>query len=468
MPELQDKNKLADAAKRLAQSYELVQLGSTTFIPVHWQTLELDPLPPQGERIWMPLQRDDERKLANQKFNVLFASDGELRNFDFMVKQFAKPHDHGVSTLLVRTDQGLKALDRHGKLVDHDGSFTPNFIVPILNEDPADKQEVFDVIVEWLGGKKEEATSLLHHLATALAPGWSAVKYVLLLGEGRNGKGVLLSMLVELLGADNVSGITRQAMAERSPTCVELNHKLLNVVFDGEMAYIKDSSAEKTLVAGEPLWVRMLYESGTTRVQTNALFIEGLNLEPKARDKSPALQKRLSRFSFPNVYALDKKFHQRMTGERMLGAFLALLIDHFVEESEVAAKLAPTKGSTQLQLEQVWIGSPIQQYLEHLFLTDPTAIDKLGSGDFEWDKFLASFKPWAMDQNLGERSDGDLLQLGKVAFDIRWKAKRDPATKTVKNRKVIKALRPETLQALEQMKGEPDGTEHPDAELVGD
>ena len=79
----------------------------------------------------------------------------------------------------------------------------------MLNEDVADKDRVFGVITEWLDSE-EEAHSLLHHLATALAPGWSAVKYVLLLGEGRNGKSLLMKMLHQMIGWDNVSSVTRQ------------------------------------------------------------------------------------------------------------------------------------------------------------------------------------------------------------------------------------------------------------------
>jgi len=456
MPDLKDKKELAQAARSMAEGFELVHQNGTLYVPVGWFNMEMDPPPAVGEAIWIPLNRHELLELANDQFNVLFANDGEARSFEFMLKQFAK-HGRGSGALLIRTDAGLKTINAVGQLIDHDGSFSPNFLGPTLNEDPSDKEEVWKTIVEWLGGSEDEAHSLLHHLATALAPGWSAVKYVLLIGEGRNGKGVLLAMLTELFGDGNISSISRQAMAERSPTCVELNNKLLNIIFDGEMGYIKDSSAEKTLIAGEPLWVRMLYESGTTRVQTNALFIEGLNFEPKARDKSPALQKRLIRYSFPNVYPMNPAFHSRMTGETMVGALLSLLLDHFVQEKELAIKLAPTKKSTEMQYDQVWINSPILQFLESLYQTDPKLLDRIGDVDFELDKFLNSFKPWAQTQGLPERSDGDLLALVRQSFNVKWKAKRENGK--VKNRKVLGGYRPETLIAIEQITGGTDGDE---------
>jgi putative DNA primase/helicase len=404
--------------------------------------------------------------LANLKSKILFANDSELRSFEFMVRQVASQNTEEISRILVKTEEGMRQLDGKGQLVEHDDSFTPNYVKPMLNENLADKQHVFDVITEWLGGSVREADSLLNHLATCLAPGYSAVKYILLLGEGRNGKSVLLSMLTGLFGKENISSVTRQMMAERSPTCIELNDKLLNVVFDGEMSYIKDSSMEKTLIAGEAGVVRMLYENGTTTVQTNALFIEALNLEPKARDKSSALQKRLVRFQFPNVYAQNKEFFRHMTSEKMLGALLSLLIDHYVEEKDIALKLTPTEKSLELQMDQVWITSPVLQYLDYLLTTDPSAITKLEAGGYPVDSLLASFKPWAESQNMQDRSDGDFLLLLKSSFDIGWKTAR--VNGKPKNQKIIKGLRPETAAALDQMKGDIHGTEHSEDELVGD
>jgi hypothetical protein len=210
----------------------------------------------------------------------------------------------------------------------------------------------------------------------------------------------------------------------------------------------------------------MLYENGTTTVQTNALFVEALNLEPKVRDKSAALQKRLVRFQFPNVYQQDKAFHRHMTSERMLGALLSLLIDHYVEEKDIALKLTPTDKSMELQLDQVWITSPVLQYLDYLHGTDPGAIAKLEAGNYPVDSLLASFKPWAESQNMQDRSDGDFLLLLKSSFDIGWKTSR--VNGKPKNQKVLKGIKPETLEALKLMKGDSHGTEHTDEELVGD
>lgn len=448
MLELSSKATLARAARTVAESYELVQHGSHTFIPCHWLTEAIGPLP-AAERIWQPLTRNDKRRLANQTQNILFATDSELTNFDLMLRQYAVEDESVIQHLLVRTEDGLKMLDETGTLVEPTGQFCPNVLKPVLNTDEAAKAEVFDVIKGWLNSE-EEAHSLLHHLATALCPGWSAVKYVLLIGDGRNGKSVLLSMLQDLFGASNVSNVTRQQIAERLPVCVELNNKLLNIIFDGEMAYIKDSSMEKTLIAGEPGSVRLLYENGNTRVLTNALFLEALNSEPKTRDKSGALQKRLSRFWFPNTYPIDMAFEKRMRSDELLGAFLSLLLDHFVTKYELADKLKQTSGSSALQVEQNLLNSPLHQFVSYLVSSDASWNDRLRQPVMV-DPLVDSFMAWRVNEGFTEFSTADVKRLFKEGFSTDWKTVRQ-AGKVVKKQRLLEP-KPEILALLNQLKG---------------
>lgn len=466
MLELTPKPAQARAARTLAKSYELVQHTTTTYIPADWLTEEVKPLPSADSRIWLPMSRRFKQRLANQECNILFGNDSELSNFDFMLRQYADEDEERTRSLFVRTQEGLRVLSENGELVDPDGTFRPNVIKPMLNSDDVLKKEVFDVITGWLDSE-EEAHALLNHLATSLSPGFSVVKYVLLIGDGRNGKSLLLLMLSDLFGAENVSNITRQQMAEQNPVCVELNNKLLNVVFDGRMDYIKDSGLEKTLIAGEPGYIRMLYESGTTKVQTNALFVEGLNKEPKSRDKSSALQKRLVRFRFPNVFPLDLAFEAKMRSPDMLGAFLSLLIDHFVQRDDLVEKLKPTAGSIGLQVDQMWANSPMFQFItQHLMVNEPLWQDKvLGS---EIDPLIQSFMAWRLNEGYSEYSSADVLNMSKDVFQLDWKSKRVNGKPTGKVRRII-GFKPETTIFIEQYVRE-ESTDDPEdiEELVAD
>ena len=133
--ELKAKAAQAEAARTLSRSFELVQHHSTTYIPADWQTEDVEPLPPPDRRIWLPLTRKDKLLLANRKSNILFASDGELASFDYMLRQFADEDFTRPQDIFVRTPEGLRVLSENGVLEEPDGVFRPNFLRPMLNQD---------------------------------------------------------------------------------------------------------------------------------------------------------------------------------------------------------------------------------------------------------------------------------------------------------------------------------------------
>jgi putative DNA primase/helicase len=405
---------LTQEAETLATSFQLVEFREALYMPVDVETGAHDVTPPVDRLAWRPLSVAQLQDKAREQFNTMFKSERDAASFYYMVRQPAIKHDQPVTRLLVRTKNGLKCLDEDGQLHDPDGTFVPNLLVPVLNEDPAIKAELMKILVDWVG-HEEQAIALLRHLATALAPGWSSIRYVLLIGEGRNGKSTLMKMLVGVFGSDSCSSVTRQDISDKSVGIFDLNGKLLNVVMDGQATYLKDSGTEKSLVAGEPVAVRKLYQSTMSTVQTTALFVEGLNREPKSSDKSSALQTRIIRFLFENVFEDDLEFEERMLSEEYLGAFLSLLIDNYVKRSEKAVMLAPTKVSKMLQIEH-----EVRNSLALQFLIQVESIDPLGASsllDTPIDDVVARFKSWRIKENdLAVWSDPDVRALLRGAF----------------------------------------------------
>lgn len=449
MLELKTKQALAKDAFMLAQGSHLVRYRNVTYIPADFETRETDVPPDIDRTIWLPLSRRQIQGLAASQFDTLFASDGELASFDFMVAQTANQIEKPVNSLLVRTQSGLKELNERGELVDTTGEFRPNTLTPMLNEDPVTKAVVLDLFAEWLNSK-EEAESLLSHLATSLAPGYSAVKYVLLIGDGRNGKSLMLKMLQGLFGMENISNVTRQAMSEQSAVVTDLNGKLLNIIFDGAAEYVKNSGPEKSLIAGEPIPIRRLYESSATMVQTNALFIEGLNKEPKTSDKSTALQKRIVRYLFPNVYPLSHSYERTMLSEKMVGAFLSLLIDRYVHENEVAYRLAPTAKGMELQLESMFTNSIGMQFIK--WLEEHDAIGATGLLGLTLPELSTQFRSWRLKENdVGTWSEPDVLGLFQPLVNTERKTQRiNGAPRKVR---VVTSFKDEAAAFIESLEG---------------
>jgi len=420
------------------------------YIPVDYETREDNPAP--DRTVWIELNNKELRK-RTRTLDILFPTPSDFFSFRYMLQQMTTEEDNTVNYVVVKTALGLTRMTDLGLIPHNTGDFAPNFIPhTIIDKESSDYkyvEELFKIISGWLNSE-DQAHSLLYHLATALQPGWAAVRYLLLLGGGRNGKGTLLKMLVKLLGKSNISGVQRQAMAAQRPILNTLNNKLANIVFDGPQKYISESGPEKTLTAGEPLVIELKYENEPFEVQTNALFIEALNKEPKARDKSPALQDRIVRFQFPNKYANDLNFLNYMQSEKMLDALLTLLWEHWVDESELSSKLNPSQESVGLQIEHMVDTSPMLSFLEDISRKDTKILSELMSGEYKADILADALQPWLHNQGYGERTLSDIWDMMGEYFIIERKTRREagrPAT-----RRIITEVRPATLNALSLFK----------------
>lgn len=450
MPVRKNRQDLAQEAERLAQSFSYVRYGHVTYVPQHYLTGDESVTPPPEETVWIPLTKQDIQQRAQHQFNTLFETDQQLSSFEFMVAQCSRQVTGIIPSLLVRTSEGLRTLNGDGTLSPPTGEFIPNTLKVPLNPDPDAKQVVLETISRWLDSE-EEAIAMLRHFATALSPHWSAVKYILLLGSGRNGKSLMMHMLQTIFGQENCSSVTRQDISDRSPGIIDLNGKLLNLVFDGMAVYLKDSGMEKSIIAGEAVGIRRLYSSEMTPVQTNALFIEGLNREPKTTDKSTALQARIMRFWFPNTYPQDQVFWDRMLAPDMTGALLSLMIDNYVQPHNAAVMLAPTETAMQLQLEHMYENSYALQFLKFLDESDPKGVDALIDEDFS--RLVAQFQSWRLHENdLRSWSEPEVLNVFRPALLLDRRSRR--VNGVPRKIRIITGFTKETRLFIDTMKGD--------------
>jgi len=450
MARIQTKRELSVHAVNFANTYSLVRCNNTLYIPADYETGDATVTPSPERTVWRVLTVKDVQGWAHKQYDVLFGAPADETNFFFMVAQEAEQRDTLPTSLLIRTEEGLRELKDDGQLHLPSGDFVPNFMPVMLNTNEADKQRVREVFHQWLDDPEEEL-SLLRHLATTLAPDWSAVKYVLLLGDGRNGKSLLMTMIQELFGWENCSHVSRQEISKASPTVTEVLNKLVNIVYDGVAEYLKDSGNEKSLIAGEPVSIRLLYASSPTMVTTNALFIEGLNREPRSNDKSSALQKRLVRFWFPNTFPDDLLFKQEMLSERMLGALLSLLIDHFVKKQDKSVMLAPTRKSIELSMEYMHANSYAIQFIAHMNTTDPLGLNSLIGMTIT--ELTARFVSWRISEgDVNPWSEQSVYELFRPSVDFKRKSIRIHGAPS--KVKVITDFKADTMIYLEYLKGD--------------
>jgi hypothetical protein len=201
-------------------------------------------------------------------------------------------------------------------------------------------------------------------------------------------------------------------------------------------------------------------------VQTNGLFVEGLNREPKSSDKSSALQKRIIRFHLPNVYDLDHGFESKVRSPEMLGAFLGLLIKHYVKQSEVVEKLAPPRTSIEMKLEHARVNNMAVQFLEWVEDTDPMGAAGL-IGDDLMDA-VTQFKSWRLREcdDISSWAIPDVESLLRPLFQTERKSKRFGGK--VRKVRVITGFRPDTIEFLDYVRGEGETPDDGDTAVVED
>lgn len=452
MPRLRAKQDLADLASLVVAGNRLATYKGDLYVAKSFK--DGGPLPPPGETVWAAVDKEELMDWA-QAIDLLFYNQQEFYNWVFMIKQMATRERTAEPYVVIRDGEGISYMTDIGLVPVVKPAFAPNFInhkiIDRESEDYKHVESLFRTVSDWVGGDAQ-AHSLLYHLATALQPGWTPVKYILLLGKGRNGKGTLLKMLAKLLGDRNLSGVLRQDIAARKSIVASVNGKLANIVFDGPASYVAESGPEKTLTAGEPLIIELKYENEPRQVQTNCLWIEALNKEPKNRDQTYALQSRLVRWQFKNRYAKDLGFEAWMTSDTMINALLTLLWEHWVRADEIADKLAVTEESEDLQSLTELNTSPVLAFIEFLERRESGFVEKLKTGKFSADEFVDAYQPWLTTQGYGERSLTAIWEQLSDHFQIeRGVVRVDKRPKTVK---LIKQIQPSTLRALTLLEGD--------------
>jgi len=407
VPRLHTRQELAALATGTTVLYSSIEHRDNVYLPVDFESGQRQPSSPD-RTVWRRMTAKEMMEFSNDTLDILFATDGEFNSFYLMLQQLSAKERPKERLLVPVKGQGVMVLSNRGELKKATGEFTPNYL-NVLYDPDVDTEFMWKTLVDWLGSE-EQAHSLLHHLSVGFQPSWTAGKYLLLIGSGSNGKSTLIKMLEKLIGRDNASSVTRQEMAGKKVTVAALNGALMNIVLDGPKEFLKDSHVEKTVIVGERLDLELKYKNIATTVETTALFIEGLQQEPKVSDHSPALQRRLVRYHFPNTYEADRAFERKMVSNKSLSALVKLILEHWVTRDEKKGKLLNTAASKQLQLEHQWAASPLLQFLEYLAGQDRLELESVVKRDAPVDKLVASYRPWLGANGFKAFDDGYIRQ----------------------------------------------------------
>jgi P4 family phage/plasmid primase-like protien len=158
-----------------------------------------------------------------------------------------------------------------------------DFLEQTLSTYPeSDRKKIINLIQEWMG--------------YTLIPNTSLEKFLILVGDGGNGKGVFLYIWQELLGMNNVSNIDLKDINSEQYTAL-LFGKLANICTDMQSSQQLDSGNFKTIVSGEPITAKSVYKEPFV-FRPYARVILATNSMPFLKNSDNSIKRRMHLLRF--------------------------------------------------------------------------------------------------------------------------------------------------------------------------
>lgn len=153
---------------------------------------------------------------------------------------------------------------------------------------------------------KTDPDALLEVIGYCLIPHHKYHWMPILLGEGENGKGTFLALILALLGRENVSSATLHDLGENRFAKADLYGKMANICGDLDAADLKFVGPLKELTGGDQIRAERKGQHPFNFVN-RAKLIAACNRLPYTKDDSRGFTRRPRVFLFPNTFSGDKK-----------------------------------------------------------------------------------------------------------------------------------------------------------------
>lgn len=185
--------------------------------------------------------------------------------------------------------------------------FNPEIVVTNMipwDYNPAAENDLVDSTIDKISCNDPEIRALLEECVGYCFYRRNELgKAFILTGEGANGKSTFIDMIKTMLGDENIASLDLKELGDRFKTA-ELFGKLANVGDDIGDEFIANASVFKKLVTGERVSVE---RKGQDPFEFNnySKFLFSANSIPRMRDKTGAVQRRLTIIPFEAKFTKD-------------------------------------------------------------------------------------------------------------------------------------------------------------------
>ncbi|GAJ00410.1 unnamed protein product, partial [marine sediment metagenome] len=172
-----------------------------------------------------------------------------------------------------------------GKLNPHTPEFLSNIRIPVIYDPDTDCPRVRRFFIEVL--RQEDIPVIEELFGYCLIPDYTIQRAFLFLGDGANGKSTLLELLKHLIGADNCTNMSLQAIEYQRFAKAALFGKLANIYADIPATRMEHVGVFKTLTGGDTVGAEKKFKDGFSFNNT-ARLIFSTNKPPKVEEDTLA------------------------------------------------------------------------------------------------------------------------------------------------------------------------------------
>lgn len=289
----------------------------------------------------------------------------------------------------------------------HSPEYLTNIVFADLDFNPDADCPIFrKVVADALD--KDTANVLQEMCGYLLFPDSRHEKIGVLVGEGRNGKSVILNMISYALGEENVTHFGLQQITDASGVFIaNMVGKLANICHDsGNLIKVGNEGILKQYASGEPIMAKVLYHQPTITTNYPHSMI-AVNALPVSADVSDGYFRRFLIIDFPHQIPLnkvDRQLFQKMKPERM-GVLLWIIegMKRLLSESDFSESKAVDDIKKQYQRDNNIVATFVDEFEFRPSRTEMRPLDEV----------FRIFKTWTKDNNYRD--------MGKRTFSTRLK-----------------------------------------------
>jgi len=254
---------------------------------------------------------------------------------------------------------------------------TPKFLSTIqlpVEYDPNARSDLWQKVVsEDL--YPEDIPVLQESFGYALYPENVAQKMIILLGQGANGKSLVLRVLEALIGKEHVANVSPQEIENNRFAVSQLFGKLVNIYPDLPAFALQSTGKLKALVSGDSLTIEEKFKKPFS-FRNRAKFFFSANILPKVSDDTRAFYRRIIIINFAKTFdesTADPTLYEKLTNEKELSGILNWALEGLKRLMQNGFKFSYSKSADEIREIYTRASNPVKAFLDEETVEDPEA-----------------------------------------------------------------------------------------------